>query len=202
MPPIPVIDNIQYYENFSIEQRLRVVVIIDDNPFSYSCIIAFRKLYEEKKNPQQVLQEISWLKSVEQSEKYVNLQSIKKIGDLLHNNPASRCVNIGECNIRTDDLSTIIGERWLDEAVINIISKIINRHSNPMGLKSYICFANSVMDASECSTNIKEFFCTDLGHSQIIFYVFIGKDEDGEVKYVRTIEWEVRLSLSFFISCI
>ena len=54
--------------------------------------------------------------------------------ELLQQNPASSFLKIGVCEIRTDDLSTLIGDRWLSQSVIQVIADIINQGSAAMGL--------------------------------------------------------------------
>ena len=170
MPPLSTIEEIKGISNvkFSPEELSNVIVIVDDQGFTHSCLINFCKLLEEAKIALQLIEKVSWLTSLQNSR--VNVNSLKKMTELLQQNPASILLKI-----RTDDLSTLIGDRWLSQSVIQVIADIINQGSAAMGLNVLVTFANDIDDPHNLVLKIKSVLGANTG--RIIFYRFVGKSE-------------------------
>ena len=177
MPPLSTIEEIKGISNveFSPEELSNVIVIVDGQGFTYSCLINFCKLLEEAKIDLQLIEEVSWLTSLQNSR--VNVNSLNKMTELLQQNPASSLLKIGVSEIRTDDLSTLIGDRWLSQSVIQVIADIINQGSAAMGLNLLVTFANDIDDPHNLVLKIKSVLGANTG--RIIFYLFVGKSESS-----------------------
>ena len=84
-------------------------------------------------------------------------------------------LKIGHSEIRTDQLSTLVSDRWLSHSVIQVVAEDINQGTAAGGLKSIVIFANDVCTSDTLVHKIKNTFGTTLG--DVIFYLFVGNFE-------------------------
>ena len=87
MPPLCTIKNINAISQVIFTPEQIVIGLLDGQAFTHACVINFCKLCEESKIALELVEEIAWLTSLNNS--YCNIiESIQKMTNLLKHNPA------------------------------------------------------------------------------------------------------------------